>query len=320
MDRAETAPHPSERAAAPRIVVAVCTHRRNEPLRRLLDALVRNADELGTRASVGVVVVDDNPDQRAAQVVDSFADALPLGLHYRTSGKGNISMARNIALDTAIERADWVAMTDDDCEPVAGWLAAHLDAQRRWDCDIVTGPCLLVGTDEAPGWLSDQPFLDDAQFRFADGAELVTAATNNSFVRAQMLRDDPHLRFDPDLGVVGGEDMVFFRTAARHGATIRFADAAVVHGHEPPERWTFAFQVRSKFWLGNTEFVTNRRLGEAPRARWVGRGAVAVARAAIRPLTRVARRQSPQLRYAVASAARGLGMIAGAIGLQIRHH
>jgi succinoglycan biosynthesis protein ExoM len=320
MDRAETPPPGSRPASLPHLVVTVCTYRRNEPLGRLLAALARNSTSLTGRATLAVVVVDDNPDGRAAAVVERFATDSELEVHYRTSGEGNISLARNIGLETALARADWIALTDDDCEPVDTWLTAHLDAQARWGCDVVTGPCLLAGTDDAPRWLSDQPFLEDAQFRFDDGAVLATAATNNSFLRAQLLRDNPDLRFDPALGVVGGEDMVFYRTAARHGATIRFAEAAVVRGHEPPERWTFAYQVRSKYWLGNTEFVTNRRLGEAHRGRWAARGAVAILRAVARPFQRLVRRESPQVRYAVASGARGLGMLAGAAGREVRHH
>ncbi|WP_195210299.1 glycosyltransferase family 2 protein [Actinomarinicola tropica] len=303
-----------------RIVVAVCTYRRNEPLRRLLAAVERNAAELGDRAHVGVVVVDDNPDERARAVCDEAAHRFELGLTYRTSGQGNISVARNLALEGALPLADWVAMTDDDCEPVDTWLSEHLAAQERYGTDVVTGPCLLGGSEGAPAWLSEQPFLDDAQFRFDDGQRLDVAATNNSFIRAASLRERTDLRFDPGLGVLGGEDMVFFRTARRAGLTIAFAARAIVHGHEPPERWTYRYQLRSRYWLGNTEFVTNHTVGEAPRLRWALRGAKTILTAVVRPLARVASGRPPHVRYALATAARGAGMVAGAAGVRVAHH
>lgn len=304
----------------PRIIVAVCTHRRNEPLRRLLTVVERNAIDLGDHAAVGVVIADDNPGGEAAEVCDDFADRFALGLHYRRSGEGNISVARNLALETALPLADWVAMTDDDCVPVDDWLSRYLDALGRWDCDCVTGPCFLVPAPGSPGWLTDQPFLEDAQLRFDDGQIMDLAATNNSMFSAAFFLDRPHLRFEPELGVVGGEDMVFFRSAVRDGLSVRFAAEAIVHGHESPERCTFGYQIRSRFWIGNTEWVTNRFLGEATRPWWAMRAVKLYALAAIRPFHRLTRRDRPQFRYAIARAARATGMLAGALGIRVRHH
>jgi succinoglycan biosynthesis protein ExoM len=128
------------------------------------------------------------------------------------------------------------------------------------------------------------------------------------------------VRFDPSLGVVGGEDMVFFRTANRRGLTIVFAADAVVLGHEAPERWTFRHQLRSRYWLGNTEFVTNRALHQAPRWRWALRGLKSLAAAGLRPVRRALRGRPPQFRYALASGARALGMLSGAAGIRVDHH
>lgn len=306
--------------ATPRVIVAVCTHRRNEPLRRLLGAIERNAAALGDRVAVGVVVVDDNPDGAAASVCDEFDSVFASGLHYRTSGLGNISIARNLALETALPLADWVAMTDDDCEPVDHWLSSYLADQATFATDAVTGPCYLTAGPGAPAWLTDQPFFDDAQLRYDDGAPMHLAATNNSFFRSSFFVERPGLRFEPSLGVLGGEDMVFFRTAVDAGLTIAFSNRAVVHGHESPNRWTFRHQVRSRFWIGNTEWVTNRYMGQASRPWWVLRSIKAAALAGARPVRRLLRRESPQFRYAVASGARASGMLAGALGGRVGHH
>lgn len=306
---------------SPSIFVAVCTFRRNEPLRQLLQSIVRNQLHLEAEARIGVIVVDDNPDEAARAVCMDFSGSFPLGLHYRTSGKGNISIGRNIALETALgEGAEWIAMTDDDCLPTDEWLSSYLQTQKTTGCDALTGPCILVPPDGAPPWLTEQPFLEDAQFRFADRAPMNTAATNNSFFNAAFFRDRPELRFVPDLGVTGGEDMVFFRTASQAGLKICFSANSIVRGIEPPERATFKYQLSSHFWLGNTEYVTNRYMGEARAAWWFVRGLKVIATAGARPVARLARGRSPQLRYAVAGMARGLGMLCGAGGLQLRHH
>lgn len=304
----------------PSIVVVACTYQRNDPLRTLLTAVRVNADLLAGIAQVGVVIVDDNVDQRARAVCDEFTDSFALGLHYCTSGLGNISIGRNIGLEAALPISDWIAMTDDDCEPVDDWLATYLTMQRQTGVDALTGPCLLEVPVDAPSWLTDQPFHEDGQFRWDDGATMTVAATNNSFFRSEFFRQRPKLRFEPELGIVGGEDMVFFRSAVRHGLTIRFAANAIVRGHEPAERQSFRYQVRSKFWLGNTEFVTNRFLGEASRGRWILRSLKLFVLAAVRPFQRLVTGKTPQWRYAYAQMARALGVLTGSLGIRLRHH
>lgn len=302
----------------PRVVVAICTYQRNEPLRTLLSALVRVAEATRERAQVGVVVVDDNSDQQARSVADEFKDSFTLGLRYRTSGVGNISIARNIAVSTACEQSDWVAMVDDDCEPEPNWLCAYLDVLEATGADCATGPMNLRVPAGSPSWLHDQPFFDDVRFELADTSLMETAATNNSIIRASFLRDNPGIRFLPELGKLGGEDMVFYRTAHAAGLNIRFARAAGVWGNEPAERTTFKHQLKYRFWLGNSMFVTNSYFGEASTRLFL-RGGKMAAQGLARPFTRMLRLQSPQWRYAVASCAAGVGLITGVLGFRKDH-
>lgn len=302
------------------VIVAVCTYDRNEPLRVLLDALVVAAVEVRDRAEVGVVVVDDNADGKARPVVDDYAGVFALGIHYRVSGKRNISLARNIAIETAAGLGEWIAMTDDDCEPVPGWLRAHLDTEERTGADAVTGPMLARVPAGSPDWIEEQPFFEDQLLTFADGTWADTAATNNSMLRSSFVRDHPEIRFRPELGVVGGEDMVFYRTAHRAGLRIVFAADAAVWANEPMSRATLKHQLSYRFWLGNTEYVTNRALGDASNPRIVLRGVNGLRRALLRSFVRLARGQRPQWRYSLACALRAVGLLLGPLGVRLRHH
>jgi succinoglycan biosynthesis protein ExoM len=312
------------------IVVAVCTYRRNDPLRRLLQAVEANAWALGDRARVGVVVVDDNPDQRAGAVVEDFRGSFELGLAYRTLGRGNISLGRNLALDAGLELLDrlgddvptgcrWIAMTDDDCEPPAGWLSAYADAIGRQSADVFTSSCRLVSAS-APTWLLNSRLLRDGMIDGADLSPSPTAATNNSIMSYEFLTGTPPPRFEETLGVVGGEDMVFFRTAVSRGRMIRFVPSAELIGHEPPERTTLRAVMRSRMWLGNTEGVTNLHLGEASRARLVLRGARIGLRALVRPAAHLVSGRPPEFAYTAGQIMRSLGMIGAAAGVRLRHH
>jgi len=302
----------------PKIIVAICTYKRNEPLRTLLSALLKVADATRERAMVGVVVVDDNPDQRARAVVDEFQASFALGCRYRTSGKGNISVARNIAVNTASEDSDWVAMIDDDCEPEPTWLCAYLDVIEATGADCATGPMNLRVPPNSPAWLKEQPFFDDVRLDFSDAAPMNLAATNNSMIRASFLRNHPEIRFKPEFGKLGGEDMIFYRTAHRSGLKIRFARHAGVWGNEPPDRATFRHQVMYRFWLGNSMFVTNRYFGDT-RVRLFMRGSKMLLLALVRPISRMLQRERPQWRYCVASSAGAVGLISGVLGFKKEH-
>jgi succinoglycan biosynthesis protein ExoM len=48
--------------------------------------------------------------------------------------------ARNAAVEAALALdADFVAATNDDCEPDENWLGALMDIQRRTRADVVRG-------------------------------------------------------------------------------------------------------------------------------------------------------------------------------------
>jgi succinoglycan biosynthesis protein ExoM len=306
-------------AERPAVVVAVCTFNRHEPLAVLLEALVANARRLAGRAAVGVVVVDDSPDGNARPVVERYADRFELGLTYRVSGRQNIARARNLALETAIGLGTWVAMTDDDCEPAPDWLESLFEVQRRTGGDAVTGILKRRVPPGSPRWLTEQPFLDLGLFEHVDdGQEVDCAATHNSMLSSRWLRKHPDVRFDPDFGVTGGEDPVFYRMAYAAGLRIHYSFRPVVYENEPASRATLTYQLRTHFWYGNSTGLTSLR-GGASRVRVFLHGGKVVLQALSRPPIRLSRGKPPQFRYGLALALRGMGIITGPLGIRVRH-
>lgn len=303
-----------------RIAVYVCTYKRNEPLARLLGTLQVAADRVADRAEIGVVIIDDNPDGRAKTVVDGFEHHFPLGLHYRHAGSQNISIARNTGLDAASQVGDWVAMTDDDIMVPEDWFVEHLDLQARTGADATTGPLLLQFPVDAPSWIHDEPFDRFGLLDFAEDEKVPICATGNSMIRSSFLLENPDIRFDPDLGILGGEDMVFYRAAVGRGLQCYFSTRTAVFEVEPHERSTLRYQLGRAMWMGNTQFLTNVRSGDATRSRLFLRGGRQVLRAVMRPLSRLAAGEAPQLRFAAALVCEGLGMMVGVVGVELDHH
>ncbi len=310
-------PHPVG-SARPTIAVAICTFKRNDLLIRLLEALAVCADRLGERAAIGVALVDDTPEGQARPVAEAFAERFELKLHYRISGAKNISLARNLAVETAMEMGEWVVMTDDDCEPPPEWLDFLLDVQEQTQADAVTGRMVRRVPPGSPQWITDQPFLDLGVEILPDGAEMATAATFNTMISSNWLKTHPSIRFDPHFGVVGGEDMVFFRAACSAGLSIRFSERGFIYENEPADRATLAYQIYVYFWHGNSAALSYIASG-MPRARMAVHGTASLARALARPFGRLAMGQSPQCRFALAQLLHSIGKLLGTVGVRIDH-
>ncbi len=301
-----------------RVTVAICTYQRNEPLKKLLTALSRIADRDKDRMILGVVVADDNADQLARELVQSFDNSFQLGATYRYSGARNISKARNLAVETAAGIGDWIAMTDDDCEPSDQWLSELLRVQEMTGAKVITGPLIRRAPEGSPQWIVDQPFLSMSRFDAIDGQEMTQAFTNNSMIAAEIINNDPALRFNPEFGRIGGEDMVFYRQISRAGFKICFAKDALVFENEEEERLTLSYQFRRFFWYGNTSIQTSLEQGDR-RGKLVVHSFATIARSLIYPVSRAVRGEKPQMMFSLARILEGFGKLAGVAGIKVKH-
>lgn len=299
------------------IIVAVCTYNRNAELEHLLGKLEEFAETRWCELQIGVTVVDDSQDGQASSIAHKFEDKFSLGLSYENSASRNISTARNTALERSIGRADWIAMTDDDCEPSEQWLSELSVVQHATSADIVTGLMLRRAANSAPTWIKVQPFLELGEFKAANGAELEVAFTNNCLISTSLLKKSS-IRFDPALGRVGGEDMAFFQEMRRGGARIAFAEQAFVYENQPLERLTYKYQLRRHFWHGNSSVVTSLRAGKS-RCRMFIHGVATCIRALYRPIKRMVSAETPQFAYSLAQLFEGVGKMVGAFGIKIEH-
>ena len=300
------------------IAVAICTYKRNEPLAVLLESLIACAERVQERSAVGVVIDDDTRDELARPVADAFAGRFEVGLRYRVSGKQNISMARNLAIETAMDLADWTAMTDDDCETPDHWLEALLETQARTGADAVTGRMVRRVPDGSSRWITEEPFLELGVEQFADGTEMPSAATFNTMISSDWLKANPEIRFAPAYGVVGGEDMVFFRAAKAAGLSIRFSEQGFVYENESAERATLGYQLYVYFWHGNSASLSCIESGMS-RPRMFVHGAASLVRASGRPFGRMLRGEKPQLRFGLAQVLHAVGKLLGTFGVRIEH-
>ncbi|HEX8272072.1 MAG TPA: glycosyltransferase [Longimicrobiaceae bacterium] len=272
------APQPSTERGSPRgeaahappraaVRVAVCVATLQRPL--LLGALLDSLAGLVFRKSPGVepfiVVVDNDPQQTAREVVDAARDRLPFPVVYDVEPNRGIPHARNCGVRSALSRgAEFVAFIDDDEVASPDWLDELLDVQRRSGADVVSGPSLPRFAPGVEPWVVEGGFFTYP--RYATGESIPIAATNNALVAAHLFRgtEEP---FDPAFGLSGMDDSHFFMRVKMGGARLVWADEARVEEFIPASRARVGWIVKRAFRIGNGYVFCVRAL--TPPHRWV---------------------------------------------------
>jgi hypothetical protein len=310
---------PAVREAVPatvRVVVAVPTFRRPDDLRALLPMLLDHVREVsaapGSWYRADVLVVDNDPEGSAAAVVAGFA-----GVRYATEPTPGIAAVRNRALDEAAD-ARLLAFIDDDERPADGWLAQLLDTWAGSGAAAVSGRVLAEYAGELDPWIRAGEFF--VRRRMPTGTEIDIAACGNLLLDLEQLRAFG-VRFDPTLGLAGGEDTLFSRQLGGAGGRIVWCDESAAVDQVPAERMTRTWVLTRAWSHGNGTVAIELHLTTGAlarlgvRIRGFGRGLLRVAGGAARwgwgLIGRNRRHQARGLR----TACRGAGMVGGAFGL-----
>jgi succinoglycan biosynthesis protein ExoM len=233
-----------------RVAICIATYRRPVLLRHLLDSLAALEFPAHGAPELHVIVVDNDADGTAAAPVDAARATMPWPVTYRVEPVRNIASARNRGVAEALAwGADFAAFVDDDERVSASWLATLLDVQARYAADVVQGAVLSVLPEATPDWLRRGSGFDHP--RRATGESLRYGATSNALVSAHLLARYGPEPFDLDFGLSGGSDMLFFARCQRAGATLVWADEAVVEELISPRRASTRWLLQRAFREGN---------------------------------------------------------------------
>uniref|UniRef100_UPI0025EF0297 glycosyltransferase n=1 Tax=uncultured Caulobacter sp. TaxID=158749 RepID=UPI0025EF0297 len=203
---------------------------------------------------------------------------------------------------------DFIAFLDDDEEAPAGWLAALLAAQVRYEADVVFGPVKTRAPDHI---VEHRDYLE--RFFSREGPAEAGVLDHyygcgDSLMRRAAL-PDPVAPFAVERNHTGGEDDMLFGHMQAAGARFAWEPAAWVWEEPVPSRMTLAYTILRAFAYG--QGPTAHCAAAQPRdnvgvARWMviglGQAAVFGAVAGFKWLTRARDRAAWLDR-----AARGLG-------------
>jgi len=168
---------------------------------------------------------------------------------YLLEDRRGIVSARNRCLRSVPADADYIAFLDDDETVSEGWLSEMLQTLSRNGAAAVQGPVEPCYERSPPAWIEALGAFRVGPFQ--QDAVLVSAATNNSMVDAEFVREHG-LEFDMRFNTSGGEDEDFYRRVGHAGGTIHAAADAVVWDNVPAQRMTLRWVLRRAFRTGNT--------------------------------------------------------------------
>ena len=229
----------------PQISVCICTFKRPELLRELLDRL--NHQRTEGLFAYGVVVADNDPGQSARPVVTALSSASPLWVTYCFEPRQNIALARNKALQHA--QGDFIAFIDDDEYPEDDWLSNLFKTCVSYQVDGVLGPVKPYFESEPPTWVKKGRFFDRPTFDTGYRLNWDQARTGNVLFRRDILNafDTP---FRPEFDTAG-EDVDFFRRMMEKGRTFIWCNEAVVHEVVPSSRCKRSYLLKRALLRGS---------------------------------------------------------------------
>jgi len=324
--------------SGPKVTVCACTYRRPEGLSNLLDGLAGQTFTRIPPPRWDIVIVDNEGSEAAKQVCARFQRDRGIPLTYVHEPKRGIAHARNTCLDNVSETQDFFAMIDDDEIPEPDWLEQLLRLQAATNADVVQGQVKPEFAVDVPSWIRTGGFfgwprndLDGRPSQWKDGQALDSAASNNVLVRCAAVRR-LGLRFEPELGLSGGSDAVFFRRLVLAGYKTFYASEALVRETIPPARARLGYMLREQYKRGGLRLrkkVLLRGGGASGRTnssrlslKMGLRGFAAIGGGFGLMLTSVLAGASWRTRMAAGflKSANGLGMLTTALGIRYFHY
>ncbi len=257
-------------------------------------------------AALELVIVDNDQVPSARDLVESLAAEAPFPVRYVHEPRAGVANARNAALAEAA--GETIAFLDDDEEAPAGWLAALLAAQAKYDADAVFGPVRA----RAPGHVRQhRSYLERFFSREGPPQEGLIDhyyGCGDSLVRRSAM-PDPVSPFSAVRNHIGGEDDLLFGQMQAAGARFAWAPDAWVWEDPVPERLTLAYAIPRAFAYGQGPTSACAMASPPDRvgiARWM---AIGLAQAGVFGLIAAVKwlLRAPDRAAALDRAARGLG-------------
>jgi len=230
------------------VTICVCTYRRPELLRSLLDDLQRQ--ETSELFTYSVLVVDNDRLRSAQDVAAEAAASGTIPIDYCVEPSQNIALARNKAVECA--RGEFIVFIDDDESPIGRWLLTLFETCQKYDVDGVLGPVHPRYAEPPPAWVVQGKFYDRPTYPTGTVIDWKKGRTGNTFLKSAVLRGESPA-FRPEFRT--GEDQDFFRRVIAKGFVFIWCNEAVAYEIVPTVRWKKSLLLKRALLRGYTSLA-----------------------------------------------------------------
>jgi succinoglycan biosynthesis protein ExoO len=254
-----------------KIAICICTYRRRDGLRTLLDAI--DGQQMGSidPDNVVIIVVESDDDQSAASVCADYAERGRFRLHVLHEANTTLCNVRNVALDAARDRgSNHAVFVDDDTIPSRKWLVHLVMASLSSPVAAVLGPVYPLFQAKPPRWAITGGFFSLCKEHFVRRNGAIRSGSTSNALLSMAAVNNGRLRFDARANRAHGEDL-FFRSLLDEGSTIGWSEDAVVWKIIPAPQMTLQSLLRRWYRSGRLDaqrgtFNTTTLLGRFAKA------------------------------------------------------
>ena len=224
--------------------ICIATYNRNKLLEKLLTSLV--GQELPGNCTMEIIIVDNNPQAAAREVVNNFSSSSKIQFLYFVQKEKNISLTRNVAVKNAT--GDYVLFIDDDEYACDKWVMHLYNTLIKYDADGVFGIVKSYFDIGTPEWITSCYVFNRPIY--PTGTEAKDMRTGNCMIKTSLLRtvEGP---FEPAYGIIGGSDTKLFGLLRLKGAKFINSSEAETFEFVPSERANLKWVIRRSFRTAN---------------------------------------------------------------------
>ena len=226
------------------ICVCICTYKRPQLLENLLTKL--HGQKTDGIFTYSVLVVDNDYEQSAKIIVDSFKKESVFPIDYYIEHEKSIALARNKALRNA--RGDFIAFIDDDEFPVDDWLYNLHKTCRQYNADGVLGPVKPKFETEPPDWIIKGKLFERPSYETGTVLQWYNTRTGNVLLQKYILEKSDNL-FRSEFR--HSEDQDFFKRMTEQGHVLIWCDEATVYEVQTQDRFKIIYFIRRALLRGN---------------------------------------------------------------------
>ena len=242
-----------------KILICICTYKRNESLKRCIKSI--NKIKIKNKTKINIIIVDNSENNNLLKIKKQLIKDSKFKILFLTEKKRGIVFARNKCLKILkISNPDYICFFDDDCIIDKNWLKNSLKTIKLKNADIVTGPQIYLNKKA-----SNYSKLFEKNHGNKKICNVKWAASNNVLINYKIIKKN-NLFFDKKLNKFGvGEDQLFFLKISNIGYKIFWNKNVKVYEKIHQHRQSYKWLIERSYRLGVLgHYIDKNQYGNLP--------------------------------------------------------